>query len=205
MLSLPRSSVAPGLRRRSWRLAALLLATLVLTVAGMTAIRAIAAKPEPWPAFTMVYKDTEQTGSGEVSQVFRITYTDSRHYTTVLLSHSTVPAAVGWTNVRDGDVSRTTDPRLGVVSESANAEDGLVPDYWLRPAPRAWFASRPGAITASAGNRLERASISWTLEDGRRSTETLTYRTEDGIPTLYTETIDGKEVHRIEMVELFLR
>lgn len=154
----------------------------------------------------MVYRDTDQTPTGEqYSQTFLLTYTDRRHFTTVLLSHSAVPEAVGWTSERDGSLSRTVDPRLGTVSRSTDVDEGVVPDYWLRPSARPWLATRPGAVTVQAGQGLERSSVSWTLEDGRRHTEALTFRIEDGIPTLYTESIDGKEIRRIEVLEFSLR
>jgi hypothetical protein len=180
---------------------------IVAIAAGLVVLeqRATAARPEPWLPFTMVYQDTRVTTStGDlVVQTFRLEYVDSRHFVNTLLSNSAVPGAAGWTHIVNGTGSTTTDPRLGTVSSATwKPEEQTLPDDWLRPGITPWLAYRPGALVTALGGGLSQARIVSNL-DGRIDIEQLTYRP-DGIPTQYTETVDGKEVRHVEVLTLTL-
>lgn len=177
---------------------------LLVTALGLGVARATAVDPEPWPSFTMVYRDA-RFGDRPFTQTLRLTYTDSRHYKVVLLVHSSAPEAVGWTHVRDGDVSQTVDARFGAMPTGIlKPGEQTSPDFWIRPDTRPlWLANRPGASTEKvAGGLLRTTSVS--LDGGRLFTQALTYRPDDGIPLGYLETVDGREVRRVEVLELEL-
>jgi len=201
MLSTPGLLQNRGVLRR---VLLLLLGIMLVVGAASAAVsqRVTGAKAEPWPSFTMVYRD-DTFGASPFTQVFRLTYTDSRHYTTVLSAHSRVPEAVGWTHTLDGNVSHTRDSRLGPMpSGISDPEDQIIPDFWIRPDTRpVWLANRLTASTERLADGLLRTT-NITLENGRINTAALTYRESDGIPVLYVETFDGKEVRRIEVIEL---
>jgi hypothetical protein len=171
------------------------LGVVVTVVALVLSQFATAARPEPWPGFTMVYEDTVLTASpAPLTQRFRMTYVDRRHFTTVLIAHSTTPDAVGWTHTVNGTQSTTNDPRLGPVSSATwKPEDQVLPSDWLRPGPKPWIAYRPGAITSVLPDGLVRVSIVSVL-DGREDVEEFTVR--------FVERVDGKEVRHVEVLEL---
>lgn len=201
MLSAPGWVCYSGVPRRG------LLLLLAIALGGGTAVavsqRVTAAKAEPWPSFTMVYQDST-FGASPFTQVFRLTYVDSRHYTTVLTAHSAVPEAVGWTHTVDGNVSRTVDSRLGPMpTGSFQADEQLIPDFWIRPDRRpVWLANRPTALTDRLPGGLARVTNTVKLEGGRVDSVRLTYRESDGIPVLYVQTLNGKELRRIEVLTL---
>jgi hypothetical protein len=186
----------------------ILAGVLLIALAGGAAVftqRATAARPEPWPRFTMVYQDLRVTNSAgaSVTQTFRLTYVDSRHFTNTLLANSAVPEAAGWTHTVNGTSSTTTDPRMGPVSSAVwSPEDVTLPDDWLRPSRTPWLAHRPGAVVTPLPGNLFQVRIVSNLE-GRVDIEELTFRP-DGIPTRYLETVDGKEVRRVEVLDLML-
>jgi hypothetical protein len=202
MLIAPRLLRYSGVPRRGL----LLLLAIALGVGG-TAVAVsrlvTAAKADPWPSFVMVYQDST-FGASPFTQVFRLTYVDSRHYTTMLTAHSAVPEAVGWTHTVDGNVSRTVDSRLGPMpTGSFQPDEQLIPDFWIRPDTRpVWLANRPTAVTERLPGGLARVTDAVKLEGGRVDSETLTYRESDGIPVLYVQTLDGKELRRIEVLTL---
>lgn len=90
---------------------------MAVTAGALLVAKTTAAPAEPWPAFVMVYADTKLDRGVPVTQTFRLEYTDTRHFTTILTGHTKVPEAVGWTHTVDGRNSGTTDPRLGVVQQ----------------------------------------------------------------------------------------
>jgi hypothetical protein len=178
---------------------------LVIASIATLGYQAIAARPEPWPAFTMTYRDTAVSGGpggAAVTQTFRLTYLDQRHFRTDLIAHSTNPEAVGWTHIVNGTSSTTTDPRLGPVQAATFRPDELtVPDDWPVPASRPRISYQSGVSIVALSGGLLRATSSYTT-GGRAVVEELTYRDGDGIPTSFVRWVDGQETRRVEVLEL---
>lgn len=178
----------------------LIISTVIVLTGGATA-----ARPEPWPGFTMVYRDTATSGGPEgatISQTFRLTYVDQRHFRTTLLSHSTRPDAVGWMHEVSGRTSRVNDPRLGVVQDGQMRPDELtLPADWLTPTLRPRISQDPAASVIDLATGLARATL--VSSSGRqRVVEEITYRTSDGIPMLFVQQVNGRETRRAEVIEL---
>lgn len=181
--------------------AGLLIVSTVIVLTGA----ATAARPEPWPSFTMVYRDTatsEGPAGSTISQTFRLTYVDQRHFRTILLSHSTRPDAVGWTHEVSGRSSRVNDPRLGQVQDAQMASDELtLPADWLTPTLRPRMSQNPAASVIELATGLARATL--VSSSGSQTViEEITYRTVDGIPMLFVQQVNGRETRRVEVLEL---
>lgn len=158
---------------------------------------------EPWPAFVMVYRDAARVEpSGRmVTQVFRLEYSDARHFRTTLLQHSDDPSVVGYTQVFDGTVSTTHDPRLGsVASRTYRPDEWTVPADWLVPRKTPALQLRPDALL-NAGPSTATVTAKY-MQGAHAIIEEITYRIADGIPTLYVIRVDGSETRRTEVLEL---
>ncbi len=190
--------------RRAFALAGVALLVFTAAVLVLRGQLASAAKPEPWPNFTMVYQDTRVTGGVSATQTFRLTYVDRHHFTTTLLAHSAIPEAVGWTHTVNGANSTTTDPRLGTV-QSATFQPGevTVPDDWLVPGPKPQISYRNGATIAALPGGFLRVRHTQSIRI-HEVVEEVTYRELDGIPTQFIQVVDGKETRRVEVLELTL-
>lgn len=197
-----------------------LLSTLLVlaTMAGvaLTATHGSAASSnqavEPWPAFTMVWRDTglglglnDATGT----QLFRLEYTDRRHFRTTLLEHSAMPGVVGstweFTWEFDGSASIFRDARSGKDHVTLYGPDELtVPDQWLVPGGIDYLLTRPGAIQTTIGDGSAVLRNAQTFPDGKVRSEEITFRLIDKIPTSRVTNVDGVEVSRKEVVEFRL-
>lgn len=163
---------------------------------------------EPWPAFTMVWRDTG-VGLGlngaSGTQLFRLEYTDRRHFRTTLLEHSAMPGVVGSTWEFNGSASIFRDARIGREHRTPYGPDELtVPDQWLVPGGIDYLLTRPAYTRTTIGDGLAVLRNEQTFPDGKVRAEEITFRLVDKIPTRRVTSIDGVEVSRKEVVEFRL-
>ncbi len=159
----------------------------------------------PWPPFTMTYRDTRRgvgVGGVDETRVYRVDYTDRRHFRVTLLENQTMPRAVGFTTIVDGHRVLTHDPAgQDTVSE--------VTTDTYQPAPADWLV--PGAISQMLAQRGYELRL---LGDGlatlvhdvpmARHREEITFRQDAQIPLRMVETTDGIEVRRVEVLSLMV-
>lgn len=198
--------MSPLLLRSRQRIVAAALA--IAAVAAVTATAASAQAREPWPAFTMTWRET---GAGlgpngaTGTQLFRLEYTDRRHFRTTLLENPSLPSAVGSTWTFDGRTSMFHDARHGKdVVMPFTSDELTVPDEWLAPGKIAFLLERPGSTSAPIGDGLATLRREETLPNGKRERTEITYRLADGIPTRRIINVNGIEVSRKEAVDFRL-
>lgn len=139
------------------------------------------------------------------TQVFRLEYTDRRHWRLTLLENPNVPEAVGSVDELDGNRLVGYDAKLKErrVSELPAEEAVLYsPDRWLTPGRVRALERRPEwtATSGEQGRATLRRDV--TAPDGRREREEITFRPVDGIPVRHVETNNGVEIRRLEVTEL---
>lgn len=196
------------------RLAAAVLATVVVAVMTVIVTRgwvtASAQAAEPWPAFTMTWRETG-VGLGlngvRGTQLLRLEYIDRRHYRLTLLENPAVPDAVGSTSAINGNVATSYNARFGrsttqVLSDKPN--EFAAPADWLIPGKINDLRGRPGYISVPLGNGQAMLRHEETAPDGKVRRQEITYRLVDGIPLGRTSSINGVEVSRIQVVDFKL-
>ncbi len=125
----------PTLLQGRRRIVAAALAVAVMTMAAVTGTQGWAAASvptdEPWSPFTMTWRET---GAGlgpngaPGTELFRLEYTDRRHFRSTLLENPSVPDAVGSTWTFDGRTSTFRDARHGTETVTPyNADELTVP------------------------------------------------------------------------------
>lgn len=201
---LTRSVNAPARTRRAL---VPLFAILAIAFGVLATSQLVTAVPrpnpisEPWPSFMMIYRETRSGFQGPIVQTFRLDYQNARDFSSTLIAHSHEPRAVGYTNSFKGNVSTTTDPRLGTRSEDYGPYERTVPSDWLAPASTPSIVHRPGAQIMRAADGIVTARLA-SIVDGLSTILEVRYREVDGIPLLVTEQVNGKEVRRLEVLEL---
>ena len=184
---------------------------------------------EPWPPFVMVYRVTEERpglNGATRWEVFRLDYADRRHHETTLLENPAAPHAAGSVWSYDGRTSMFRDHQHNWTRIQRYAPDApqVVPEEWLIPRKVPPLAELRGARVRLGWNGLATAIHEETIFDGlgalrapgfpgstasglaeRQSRQEITYRQSDGIPVHLVETLDGREVRRVEVLELQLR
>lgn len=193
---------------RSSKIAMTIFAVVTLAVglwAVLTQTRAADADaaPEPWPAFTMIYReDADGLGINGARgyQRIRVEYTNRRSFKATVLEHSAAPEVVGSTVVYDGQTSTHYNANLNQTHVTRVApNENLVVGPWLVPGVEPALARRPGASAPRpVGEGRLAIGREWS-EGGQRFREEVTYRASDGIPTLFIESVDAKETRRIQV------
>lgn len=201
----PRSS---STRRRLVTIVALIgAATIGLVIArGWTAASAQAT--EPWPSFTMTWRETANglgLNGAKGTQLFRLEYTDRRHFRTTLLENPTVPDAVGSTWTVGGDRSVFDNVRHKVrTATNFKPDEYSVPSEWLVPGGIDFMLTRPAYSQVALGDGLIMLRNEQTFPDGKVRSEEITFRLVDKIPTRRVTSVNGVEVSRKEVVEFTL-
>lgn len=218
------------MRRMNWRdRRAILAAGLALAAAAAIGVTVSAqGRPgvgpqptdEPWPSFTMVYRETAKglgPNGSTGSQVFRVEYRSRRNWHVTLIVNTAAPDAVGSTWSYDGATSTFVDKRHGgfVFQARHGPQDALkVPADWLVPGRVEYYVQNrgwrpapvpspaPGVGPAPSQKGLAVARHEETLPDGKRGVSEITYRLDDGIPVRVVESVDGVEGRQIEALEL---
>jgi hypothetical protein len=195
--------------RRYFSVALAIVAVLTVAVAAArTGGGAAAQVGEPWPAFTMTWRETANNlgwNGTQGTQVFRLEYTDRRHWRVTMLENPALPGAVGATWTFDGRTSTFHDPRRDTDEVHPYGPDEVtVPSAWLVPGRVAALLTRPGYSSMSVGKGLGLLWHEETLPDGKVSREETTYRLADLIPTGRVITVDGVEVSREEVTDFQL-
>ena len=189
-------------------IAVALLALVAATLYGYGRASVSAQSAESWPAFTMTWRETGNglgLNGARGTQLFRLEYTDRRHFRTTLLENPTVPDAVGSTWIFDGQKSTFHDARHQRDQVTTYKPDELtVPAEWLAPGQIAYLLKRPGYTMTPLANGLAMLTHEETTPAGQTFREETTYRMADGIPTLRVTTVNGVEVDRKEVVEFHL-
>lgn len=190
-------------RRHLAALAVVAATTLAVAVARIGE-GASAQAGEPWPSFTMTWRETANGlgwNGAKGTQVFRLEYTDRRHFRVALLENPALPGVVGATWTFDGRNSTFHDPRRDKDEVWTYGPDEFtVPDEWLVPGRIAVLLTRPGYTSVTLGNGLGLLRHEETLPNGKVSREEISYRLADQIPAGRVITVDGVEVSREEVV-----
>jgi hypothetical protein len=183
-------------------LAVVALIALMLLSGG----RGQAQTPEPWPSFVMVYRDTVGSALAAdppTTQTFRLVYTDRRNFVSTVLAHSKLPSGIGYTQTVSATRSSVVDPRFGTVQSAAIGPDEprTVPSDWLVPAKSPSISAIPDATSVIGLDGLTTTTLVQSA-GGRRIVEQLVYRTADGIPVRFIQSVNGIETRHTEVLEL---
>lgn len=167
--------------------------------------------PEPWPAFSMRYTAlaNEQPDKESLAyQTWELDYASSRSWTKRLVADDVYVERVGSWESFDGKTYTKFNALANTTTELPAEPDAVaVPDRWLVPKTignhqKAGY-ERDGTSDVDGGAVLERSeTVSCTdgnagsLCPAEGAVEVVTRMTVDaqGIPSLVTETIDGREV-----------
>lgn len=197
--------LVPRLTRLISVLAGLLGASALLCLSpAVAAARPTAVLSEPWPMFSMVYQDTAEAGvqGVTVSQTFQVQYADQRHFSSKVIAHSDARVGTGYSQTFDGDVATTTDPRTGVShTKTYGPNEFGVPADWLVPRKTPALLLRSGATSSALRPGVDVARVSYGV-GSHFVTEEVQYRSSEGIPLSYTQTVDGRVTRQVTVIQL---
>lgn len=203
---------------------AAIFAFLAIAVLGGTlwlagASGAQTAPVEPWPAFTMVYRDWGATwgpNSMPGYVVSRLTYRSSRDWGSEILEDSVAPNAVGTRGSFGGNVAAGYNARFQRSASEVYPADALVaPDDWLVPIRigRLKQESNTTILPTASPDVLELVhtellpcypDLTTYMSPTRMQEIRILYRKDGEIPIGLTDTIDGKLVCEITVLEFRL-
>jgi hypothetical protein len=173
--------------------------------------------PEPWPRFEMTYRvaANEQPDDNNVSyQVWRLTYTSSRHWEQTLISDDVYPGRVGsWDRFDAGKLTKFN-ALANTTTELPEEKDALAaPHRWLVPKALDDFERDYTTVSRTDGKHLllrteelpcsVQEAPALCPQDGLITLKTELTVTDAGIPLAASESSDAGtvEVFAVEALD----